>query len=80
MKLNVGSRSYRFEVVPGPLRDAQGRACASLCDHAKRRILVSAWVPLQVRTEVAALAVSEAWKYQATHGDDAAIPFVGVVN
>ena len=79
MKLEIGSRSYRFKIVPGKLRNRTGRRCATLCDHKRREILVSDSVPLQVRSEVVALAVSEAWKHQAFHGPAPTIPFVGPV-
>ena len=78
MRLTIGSRSYQFEVVPDQLLDARGKPCASLCDHASRRILISSAVPWQVRTEIAALAVAEAWQHQAFYAG--AIPFVGSVN
>jgi hypothetical protein len=63
MHLDIGSRAYSLSVVPGPLRRA-GRQCASICDHQAQRILVSAAVPPELRTEIAALAVNEAWKHQ----------------
>ena len=63
MHLDIGSRTYDIRVVPGPLRRA-GHQCASICDHQAQRILVSSAVPPGLRTEIAALAVNEAWKYQ----------------
>jgi hypothetical protein len=79
MKLEIGTRSYQFKIVPGKLRARNGQRCATLCDHSRRQILVSESVPLQVRSEIVALAVSEAWKHQAFHGEKPAIPFVGAV-
>ena len=61
MQLEIGLRAYQFQMVRGPLNRGRKR-CASLCDPARRRILVSSTVPPEVRLEVAALAVSEAWK------------------
>jgi hypothetical protein len=63
MQLEVGSETYHFRLVPGPLRQGRKR-CGSVCDHARREILISAAVPPEVRLEVAALAISEAWKHQ----------------
>ena len=63
MQLEVGSETYQFRLVPGPLKQGRKR-CGSLCDHARREILVSATVPPEVRLEVAALAISEAWQRQ----------------
>ncbi len=80
MKLEIGSRSYQFKIVAGKLRGGNGRRCATLCDHARREILVSDRIPLQVRSEIVALAVSEAWRHQAFHGQQPVIPFVGAVN
>ena len=80
MRLEIGNRSYQFKIVPGKLRGRNGRRCATLCDHRRREILVSESVPLQVRTEVVALAISEAWKHQAFYGEKPLIPFVGAVN
>ncbi len=79
MNLDIGSRSYRFQVVPGPLRNREGKRCATLCDHAKGEILVSDAVPWQVRSEITALAVSEAWRHQAFNSAAPVIPFVGGV-
>ena len=61
MQLEIGSRAYQFQIVPGPLRKGRQR-CASVCDPVRRRILISSAVPPQVRMEVTALAVAEAWK------------------
>jgi hypothetical protein len=63
MKLEVGSETYDFRLVAGPLKQGRKR-CGSLCDHGKREILISAIVPPEVRLEVAALAISAAWKHQ----------------
>jgi hypothetical protein len=48
-------------MVAGPLKKGRQR-CGSLCDSQRRRILISSSLPPEVRLEVAALAVSEAWK------------------
>lgn len=80
MKLEIGSRSYQFKIVRGKLRGGNGRRCATVCDHRRRQILVSEHVPLQVRSEIVAIAVSEAWKHEAFHGRRPIIPFVGAVN
>jgi hypothetical protein len=61
MDLTIGSKTYSFHLYAGPLRKG-GRRCASVCDHRRQRILISDRVPQQVRLEVAALAVSEAWQ------------------
>jgi hypothetical protein len=63
MDLEIGSSIYELRLVSGPLRHG-GKNCGSLCDHGARRILISDTVPPQVRLEVAALAISEAWKRQ----------------
>jgi hypothetical protein len=60
MQLEIASRAYQFELVPGPLRKGRQR-CATLCDMKRQRILVSSAVPPEVRLEVAVLAVTEAW-------------------
>jgi len=44
MQLEVGLKSYQFEMVSGPLRKGRQR-CASLCDSQGRRILISSSVP-----------------------------------
>ena len=63
MQLEIGLETYDFRLVDGPLK--QGRKqCGSVCDHARREILISAMLPAEVRLEVVALAVSEAWKHQ----------------
>ena len=63
MQLEIGLETYDFRLVDGPLK--QGRKqCGSVCDHARREILISATLPVEVRLEVVALAVSEAWKHQ----------------
>lgn len=64
MHLEIGARTYDLRLVPGPLRFGRKR-CGSVCDHRTRQILISASVPPEVRVEVAALAVSEAWKHQS---------------
>ena len=53
MQLEIGSRAYRFRLVDGPLV-AGNKRCGSVCDHARREILVSSAVPAEVRLEVAA--------------------------
>ena len=63
MRLEIGSETYQFRLVTGPLQQ-DGKRCGSLCDHKTREILVSAAVPQEVRLEVAVLAVTEAWKRQ----------------
>lgn len=63
MQLTIGSRTYCFRLSTGPLRQG-GKRCASLCDHHRRRILISGAVPAEVRLEVAALAVTEAWQHE----------------
>ena len=77
MRLSIGSRTYDFQLVPGPLRHG-GRPTASLCDHQRRRILISAAVPAEVRTELAALAVTAAWQHELIQRP--AVPFVGDVS
>lgn len=76
MQLEIGSKAYRFRLVRGPLKQGRKR-CGSLCDHARREILISAAVPPEVRLEVAALAVSAAWKHETIHRPPVA--FVGDV-
>ena len=61
MQLEIGSRAYQFQMVPGPLRKGRQR-CASVCDAVGRRILISSEVPPEVRLEVAVIAVTEAWQ------------------
>jgi hypothetical protein len=61
MDLEIGSSMYQLRRVSGPLRRG-GKTCGSVCDHQTRRILISDSVPPEVRLEVAALAISEAWK------------------
>ena len=61
MDLEIGSSGYELRLVSGPLRHG-GKRCGSVCDHRARRILISDTVPPEVRLEVAALAISEAWK------------------
>ena len=61
MEIEIGQHTYEFALTPGPLRSA-GRRCGSVCDHGARRILISDALPPEVRLEVAALAVSEAWR------------------
>jgi hypothetical protein len=63
MHLEIGSRAYRFRLIDGPLTAGEKR-CASVCDHGRREILVSSSVPPEVRLEVAAQAVTEAWKHE----------------
>ena len=77
MRLEIGHRSYDFQISRGPLR-LGGRRRAAVCDHRKRRILVSAKVPGEVRAEVAALSVAEAWKRQMIQRPP--IEFVGDVS
>ena len=76
MRLEVGSETYQFRLVPGPLKRGRKR-CGSLCDHGRREILISDAVPAEVRLEVAALAISEAWKHQTIHRPP--VQFVGDV-
>ena len=76
MQLEIGLETYDFRLVPGPLKRGRKR-CGSLCDHARREILVSASLPAEVRLEVTALAVSEAWKHQMVRRPPVA--FVGDV-
>ena len=78
MRLAIGSRTYEFQLVPGPLRAAGGRPTASLCGHQRRRILISAAVPAEVRTELAALAVSAAWQHELIQRPP--VTFVGDVS
>ena len=78
MRLAIGSRTYEFTLVPGPLRVAGGRPTASLCDHPRRRILISAAVPVEVRTELAALAVTAAWQHELIQRPP--VTFVGDVS
>ena len=77
MQLEIGSRAYRFQLVPGPLKQGRKRT-ASVCDHARREILISDTVPPEVRMEVAALAISEAWKRQSIQRPP--LKFVGDVS
>ena len=63
MDLEIGSSLYELRLVSGPLR-RHGKSCGSICDHRARRILISDTVPPEVRLEVAALAISEAWRRQ----------------
>ena len=63
MKLEIGSETYDFRLVEGVLKQG-AQTCGSLCDHARREILISASLPSEIRLEVAALAVSEAWNYK----------------
>ena len=63
MDLEIGSSNYELRLVAGPLRRG-GKRCGSVCDHGTRRILISDTVPPEVRLEVAALAISEAWRRQ----------------
>jgi hypothetical protein len=76
MQLEVGSETYQFRLVPGPLKRGRKR-CGSLCDHARRAILISDSVPVEVRLEVAALAISAAWKHQTVRRPP--VEFVGDV-
>ena len=76
MHLEIGLETYDFRLVPGPLKQGRKR-CGSLCDHARREILISASLPPEVRLEVTALAVSEAWKHQMVRRPPVA--FVGDV-
>ena len=62
MRLEIGSETYQFRLVPGPLRQGRKR-CGSVCDHRKREILISDAVPSEVRLEVTALAISAAWEH-----------------
>lgn len=64
MHLEIGNRVYDLRTVAGPLRFAR-KHCASVCDHRTRQILISGAIPLEVRPEVVALAVSEAWKHES---------------
>ena len=64
MQLAIGSSTYQFRVVQGPLKRGRKRL-GCLCDHERREILISASVPPQLRAEVAALGVSEAWRRQS---------------
>jgi hypothetical protein len=77
MLLEIGSETYWFHLVPGPLKQGH-RRIGSLCDHRRREILVSDAVPPEVRSEVAALAVSEAWKRHVVQRPPVA--FVGDVS
>lgn len=77
MRLEIGNRTYEFRIARGPLK-LGGRRRAVVCDHRKRRILISAKVPAEVRAEVAALSVSEAWKREMVQRPP--IDFVGDVS
>ena len=63
MRLDIGSETYCFRLVSGPLMKGRKRL-GSVCDHDRREILISDAVPPEVRLEVAALAVSAAWERQ----------------
>lgn len=44
-----GECDYPMYECPGPLLDADGKRCAVLVDHARRRVLVDNAVPTHVR-------------------------------
>ena len=77
MHLEIGSRSYELRLSPGPLTFG-GIRTATLCDHQRRQILISATVPRQLRAHLSALAVTEAWKRQMIQRPP--IAFVGDVS
>ena len=77
MQVEIGHRSYDFQISRAALT-VGGRRRAAVCDHRRRRILVSARVPSEVRAEVAALSVAEAWKRQMIQRPP--IEFVGDVS
>lgn len=77
MRVEIGHRSYEFRISRAPLK-LGGRRRAAVCDHRRRRILVSVKVPSEVRAEVAALSVAEAWKRQMIQRPP--IEFVGDVS
>ena len=61
MKLGIAQRAYEMELVNGPIV-CKGQTFGSLCDHRRRKILISDSIPSEMRLKVAALAVSEAWE------------------
>jgi hypothetical protein len=77
MRLEIGSRSYELRLSPGPLTFG-GIRTATLCDHQRRQILVSSTVPRPMRTQLTALAITEAWKRQMIQRPP--IAFVGDVS
>jgi hypothetical protein len=77
MQIPVGFKQYTLRLVEQQLL-VEGQRCASLCDHQRKEILVSACVPEHLRMHVAAAAVAEAWARQM--GLLRTIPFVGSVS
>jgi hypothetical protein len=77
MQIPVGFKQYALRLVEGQLL-VEGHRCASLCDHKRNEILISACVPEHLRMHVAAAAVAEAWAREM--GLLRPIPFVGPVS
>ena len=77
MKIPIGCKLYSLRLADEPL-SVEGKTCASVCDHRKLEILVSATVPEHLRMHVAAAAVTEAWAYEIRMLRK--IPVVGTVN
>jgi hypothetical protein len=61
MELAIGTKNYRFAVAPGPL-NVGGRRVASVVDHNRREIRIDGTLPAELRPEIVALAVCEAWQ------------------
>ena len=63
MQVTVGDRVYELRLIEGKLI-VNGDSCASVVDHDRGEILVSTLIPMTLRMDVAAQAVSEAWAHE----------------
>jgi hypothetical protein len=77
MRVTIGSEVYELRTV-GVTLVVNGETCASVVDHDQQEIRISDRVPMALRMDVAAQAVSEAWAHQV--GKRPAVRFVGVVS
>ena len=76
MQVVIGDRAYELRLVMGRLI-VEGESCGSIVDHDKGEILVSDLIPMTLRMDVAAQAVSEAWEHQIAKRPQ--VRFVGQV-
>ena len=77
MNIPVGFKQYALRLIEGAL-DVEGQRCASVCDHLRKEILVSAEFPEPLRMDVAAAAVAEAWAHEI--GLLRTVPLIGEVH
>ena len=63
MRVEIAGLEYELKLAQGKLV-VNGEVSACVVDHDKAEIAVSDLVPMPLRMDVAAQAVSEAWKHK----------------